>query len=411
MEPNALRRTLDEMLAEALISAPAVREWLRASEPGHTNLILALDTVARHLRAAGPRDRTSPAELGASSAELGASPAELGASSAELGIRGEDEVHRVLAAARPTRSVARRPHSGDLVCSTAAGPILIEVKNREAPIPAAETRRFLRDLRENDAAAGVFLSLASPIAEQRETVAVVLEPRVAAGCLVPVVFAAAPRGSDRPLAPDIMVAAVDMAAHLAAAYPRGMAASLSRDSAHTYAHAAEQLAEGLCSVRRDLARLADTTTTCMAELGERLAGLTREARHAARGCRAAIEEAFEAPPEFAADFLASLRARYDIQTSDANLMQVYAALTQASDAKTWALAKTRVTHTASGCAFEFPKGVSRVRVPLAAIQSDVLAATIQAHPKKAGLAGGFFTLELDDTTIEDVLRLLASRSV
>lgn len=372
--------------------------WARTAPP--EALALAIDLGVRCLQAVGHPDL----RLAGRGAQ----------SSAERGARGEEEVYELLARSRRVRDVSRRAHSGDLLCDSAAGPVYVEVKHYTCGVPAAEVEKFLRDLRERDAAAGVLLSLTSPIVGQRGAIAVVLEPRVSAGTLVPVVYAAPVRGAaDGRLSHDVALAAVDMAVCLAEVYPRGIRGLHGRDSALAYSVAADQLADGAAAVRTDLARLAGDLAGGAAALGERLVLLAREARELARGQRAEAEEVREAAPDGAEAFVAQLSARYPVRAPAPILARVVRAVEETSllagalgEGNRWRLLKSRVAHVHSGCALNFLKGATEVRVPFARLPAERIAAVVKAHPKKVRLADEEIALELDDTTVADALALV-----
>jgi hypothetical protein len=376
--------------------APSTRDW--AHRAPQADLVLALDLGLQCLQA-----------VRALCPGLAPLPS---AGSAERGASAEDEMYELLGRARRIRDVSRRAHSGDLLCDTAAGPVLIEVKHYSTTVPSAEVDKFLRDLRDRDAAAGVFLSLTSPIVGQRESVAVVLEPRVATGTLVPVVFAAPARGGAGRLSPEIALAAVDMAAALAEVYPRGLRGLHGRDASLAYATAAEQLADGAHSVRGELVRLASSLAGEASLLGDRLASLGREARELARVQRAEAEEIREVAPDGAALLIADLRAKYPVCASDDNLARVLRAIEGTSlvagilgEQNRWHLLKARAVHYHSGCGFSFLKGATLVRVPTARLTAETIADLLKAHPKKVGLADEAVSLVLDDATVEHAVLL------
>lgn len=384
------------LLAEILSLAPVARDWAQAVSARPADFALALDLGARVLQAVvGPA--AAPSALRSMA-------------SADKGAKGEDEVYDALARTRRVRDVSRRAHSGDLVCDSASGPVLVEVKHYANSVPSAEVDKFLRDLRERGAAAGAMLSLTSPIVGQKESIVVVLDPHVETGTLVPVVFASPGRGADARLHRDIAVAAVDTAVCLAEVYPRGLCGLHGRDSVLAYAVAADQLADGAHSVRTDLARLAARLADDAANLGDRLASLGREARALAKGQRAEAEELREAAPGKAEEFAASLRARFEIRASDQNLVRVIAAIEETSvlagvlgERNRWRLLKARAVHVHSECGFAFLKGATEVRVPLTRLKVETVAAAIGRHAKKVRVADGEIALELDDSTVDTIL--------
>lgn len=139
---------------EALLGDPQkagldneTRAWLAGAGPA--DFALALSLGARCLRAIP--------ELSRQPADALWPPAR---SSAERGAAGESEIYELLRRAHGSRvrDVSRRAHSGDLICDSRAGPVLVEVKHYTNTVPSAEVDKFLRDLRERDAAAGVILS-------------------------------------------------------------------------------------------------------------------------------------------------------------------------------------------------------------------------------------------------------------
>ncbi len=59
-------------------------------------------------------------------------------------------------------------------------------------------------------------------------------------------------------------------------------------------------------------------------------------------------------------------------------------------------------HIPTGCALAFLKGATEVRLP-APGQADRIAALLVAHPKKVRFADGELALELDASTVDDVI--------
>jgi hypothetical protein len=311
--------------------------------------------------------------------------------------------------------VSRRAHSGDLVCDSRAGPILVEVKHYTNTVPGAEIDKFLRDLRERDAAAGVILSLTSPLVGQRASLSVALEARVSTGTLVPVVYAAAGRDGAR-LHPDIALAAVEIAICLAEVYPRGIRGLHGRDTALAHAVAADQLADGAASVRTELVQLAASVAGSIAGLGERVILLGRETRELACGLRAEAEEVRETGGDaVTCKALADdLRARYTVHASHAFIARIILAaeasanITAGSlgEKNRWRLLKDRAVHIHSGCGFAFLKGTTEVRVPAARLSAERIAGLITTHAKKVKFVNGEVSLELDDVTLADAVAVV-----
>ena len=385
---------MDSNNAALKLAAPATREWV--SSASEADVALALDLGARCIAALG---LTPPA-----------------VNSAAKGAHGEDEVFSLLSNQRRVRDVSRTAHCGDLVCESRAGPVYVEVKHYANTVPSSEVDKFLRDLRERDAAAGVFISLTSPIVGQRSSIAIVLEPRVSTGTLVPVVYAAPTRSSgDTKLHPSIALAAVDMAVCLAEVYPRGLRGLHGRDTIAAYAVAADQLAEGAASVRSELSRMAGSISSDVSSLGERLVLLGREARELARGQRAELEDVRESEGATSDALATEFQSRYSIRASPANLIATIQGIENSAgvlagilgEGSQWRLLKARAIHTHTGCGFAFLKSATEVRAPHSRLPAERIAAIIKKFPKKVRIADGEFALELDDDTLVDVLTLVA----
>jgi hypothetical protein len=375
------------------------RAWLPSCGPAE--FALALSLGARCLRAIP--------ELGAHAAP---------AASAARGAAGESEIYELLHRAHGSRlrDVSRRAHSGDLVCYSRAGPVLIEVKHYSNTVPGAEVDKFLRDLQTRDAAAGVILSLTSPLIGQRAPLSVALEARVETGTLVPVVYAAAGRDGGR-LHPDIALAAVEIAICLAEVYPRGVRGLHGRDTSLAYAAAAGQLADGAASVRTELAQLAASVAGSISGLGERAALLGRSARDLARGIRAEAEEVRETAGDAGCEALAvDLRSRYSVRAAHETLVRAILNIEASAgvlagavgEENRWRLLKDRATHVHSGCGFAFLKGATEVRIPAARLPAETVAQLLKTHAKKVKLANAEVSLELDDSTLEDALAAIGA---
>ena len=339
-------------------------------------------------------------------------------SSAEKGAKGEAEIYDLLCKAHGSRvrDVSRRAHSGDLVCDSRAGPIYIEVKHYTNTVPSAEVDKFLRDLRERDAAAGVMLSLTSSIVGQRNSFSVALESRVSTGTVVPVVYASAGRSSLR-LHADIALAAVEIAICLAEVYPCGVRGLHSRDTMLTYATAADQLADGAASVRTELARLASSVSSDISSLSERVVLLGRETRDLARGLRTDSEDVFETGggekdscEALAADFI----KRYSVCVSKSILLNMVHSIESNAgiiagilgEENRWRLLKDRAVHVNSGCSLAFLKGATELRAPASYVSAELIVKLLKNHGKKVKLANGELSLELDDSTLIDAMSVL-----
>jgi len=368
--------------------------WLAAAGPA--DFALALSLGSRCIRAIPELSRPSDAR-----------------SSAERGAQGESEIYELLRRAHGSRlrDVSRRAHSGDLICDSRAGPILVEVKHYTNTVPSAEVDKFLRDLRERDAAAGVIISLTSPLVGQRAGLSVALEARVSTGTLVPVVYAAASRDGAR-LHPDIALAAVEIAICLAEVYPRGIRGLHGRDTALAYAVAADQLADGAASVRTELAQLAASVASNVSGLGERVVLLGRETRDLARGLRSEAEEVYESGGDNTSTSLAvDLCARYNVRASHSSLIRIILTIEASAgvvagvlgEENRWRLLKDRAIHVHSGCGFAFLKSATEVRFPAARIPAEMITALIKTHTKKIKLVYGEVSLELDDETLDDAV--------
>ena len=390
-----------------------------AAEPSDSvvkALLGGLDTeTCAWLAAAGPADFALALSLGTrcirAIPELSRPPDTR--SSAERGAQGESEIYELLRRAHGSRlrDVSRRAHSGDLICDSRAGPILVEVKHYTNTVPSAEVDKFLRDLRERDAAAGVIISLTSPLVGQRASLSVALEARVSTGTLVPVVYAAASRDGAR-LHPDIALAAVEIAICLAEVYPRGIRGLHGRDTALAYAVAADQLADGAASVRTELAQLAASVASNVSGLGERVVLLGRETRDLARGLRSEAEEVYESGGDSTSESLAAdLCARYTVRASHSLLARIILTIEASTDVvagvlgeeNRWRLLKDRAVHVHSGCGFAFLKGATEVRFPAARIPAEMITTLIKTHAKKIKLVNAEVSLELDDATLDDAV--------
>lgn len=393
--------TLDEILAVA----PEATAWLATvTDADRTRLTsLALDLGARFL---------SQIPMLPCYAAVTAQHASAPASSAEKGAVGEELVYNMLSRSRRVRDVSRRAHSGDMVIDSAAGPVYIEVKNYATTVPSAEVEKFLRDLLHRDAAAGVMLSLTSPIVGQRESIRVALEPRVSAGTLVPVVYASVARGgSDATrLSPDVALAVVDMAVCLAETYPKGIRGLQGRSTALSYAIAAEQLAEGAASIRTELARVALDTSGAIAGLSERLIQLGREARELAKGQRSEIEDVRETTSDAIGTFVAELREKYNIIPSNAVMISVVRAIESSFggsiSANKWRLLKTKANHESSGCSIAFLKGATWIKVPVQSFPMGRFAELVKKYSAKISLSDGEVSIEIDDVTSVDIPALV-----
>lgn len=386
------------------VPTPDVKAWaLTHADPDARtrSLSIAVDLGVRFLKQV---DYAPPPQAAAP-------PVASASSSAAKGARGEDEIYALLSRTRTVRDVTRRAHSGDLVCESRAGAVYVEVKHYANTVPSAEIEKFLRDLREMDAVAGVILSLTSPIVGQRGAIRVELEPLVAAGTLVPVVYAAALHGGR--LEHDVVTAAVDMAVALAEVYPRGIRGLHGRSSLLAHSVATDQLADGAAAVRAKLTRLSESVSDGLSAVGDHIARLGREARDLARAQRAEVEDVQEVSLGPSSDVYGTLSAKYTIVASRQNLGRVLIEIERISlaggpvgSANRWKLLKLRAIHELTGCAFSFLKDATSVRVPTALLDLGATAKMMRAHPKKVRFADSEFSVELDDATVDDILGLI-----
>lgn len=90
-------------------------------------------------------------------------------SSAKIGQMGEEEVLNVLrerfSNIKHTNTIA---HSGDMQINCDFGRIIVEVKSYSSYVPRPQLKKFLRDLADTGASAGIFISIRSAIAGIRE---------------------------------------------------------------------------------------------------------------------------------------------------------------------------------------------------------------------------------------------------
>lgn len=397
MEPAP---TLEDLLA----LAPAARKWVADTNPPAATLALALELGATFLRATEARP---PVVIPAMPA-MPAPPAP----PASKGTQGEGDVYAVIARGRAVRDVTRRAHCGDLWCDTRAGPVLVEVKQYASTVPASEVEKFHRDLGDRDAAAGVFVSLTSPIAGYREAIRVDLEPRVRPGTFMPVVFVSPARGGGR-VADEVVAAAVDLAACLAEVYPRGVRGVHGVDALLTYAIATGQVADSVSTIRGDLAAALRRFVADADTLGERLRCIGREARLIATTELSEVEEIKEVTSSEADRFAGELAKRYDDRADRGLLARVVRAAEGASflggvigEEGRWRLLKARAVHLYSGCSLEFAKRGLSVSLPVARVTPEAIATALKLHGKKVRVADGDLAIALDEQTADMIVGLV-----
>jgi len=389
--------SISALAAAILNDVPTVTTWLKAPSTKQPRrvLALALDLGFRFLQTAD-----------------GYIPPPAVVASADKGAAAEGEVYEQLSRAHRLRDMTRRPHCADFVCDSAAGPVLIEVKHYAGTVPGAEIDKFVRDLGERDAAAGLFVSMTSPIVglRSRRAVSITFESRVATGALTPVVYAAPTRAGER-LSADIAVAALDMAIGLAEAYPRGVRGLHGRDSMLAYAAAASQIAEGASSVRGDITGAAAALSGAISAITDRLAHLGRSARELASSQLSEVERTIVVDVSGSAT-IAEMRAHYPTIVAPITLLSSVVAAVEkweASATGKWRLLKTKAAHEPTACEITFLKGRTELRVPLTSVPPSVWTNLVTTLGKKVSIADGFLGLDLEVSTEGAALALFTTK--
>ena len=103
---------------------------------------------------------------------------------------GEDNVKQILSVF-DVKDVSKEGHQGDLIVTNDNRIVLVEVKNYDNPVPSSEVEKFYRDIEENNADAGLFISLKSDI-RGHEGFELEVHKNIRSGKLIPAVFLGAP---------------------------------------------------------------------------------------------------------------------------------------------------------------------------------------------------------------------------
>ena len=159
-------------------------------------------------------------EMGAWAANLFPAPEPTGRAATEIiamapavtGRIGEAEVEAALRSEfGALKYVAHTSHSGDFIIMLGGVKIVIEVKNYSTPVGGQNTAKFWRDIESTSAAAGVFISLNTPIAHVTNDFTIKYE--TIGESVVPCCYVVSRE-------PPIMISAVKMAASLSLALSR-----------------------------------------------------------------------------------------------------------------------------------------------------------------------------------------------
>ena len=176
-------------------------------------------------------------------------------SSAEKGARAEVKVFEALQGSyHAIVDTSGTSRAGDLSLDTVNGLVLVEVKDYISTVPKREVEKFKRDVNATNAAAGVLISLSSPIVSLKKGGRISVRVESTDTSMVPLVYLS----SDDP---DLIRAAVDIAVMLAGVYPRACMGLHSTDAMLSYVLSLEDLIDRYDEVRTELGDLQGTFTT------------------------------------------------------------------------------------------------------------------------------------------------------
>lgn len=341
---------------------------------------------------------------------------------ASLGQQAEDEVYGLLSGPYDTRDVTKKAHATDFVIASRAGAVRVEVKNYSATVPSREVEKFLRDLGESGAAAGVLFSLGSAIAGIRSSVEVRVEAVSEAKSFLPVIYASPPRDSaaagDR-LHHDVMRAAIDIAISLAKVYPRSVAGLHRTD---TLLHQVTLLEEAMASiggVGTDIDTLSASFAGELVRIRSRLQSAIHSARETVRAQRNEIETPLDVKPcvlwqnleEKGYHFCAQkslVRQITDLLDGHYSAPESERVWSSSEHPFGWRLLKSKIIHVATGCGLCFLKSRTDFQLPFSRVGPERCAALLHQLGSKIRIADKTVSVQVDDDTLSCVSSLIAA---
>lgn len=131
------------------VLSETARAWVAAASPVQIAWALELGS------------RTADTVIDAIGAKIAVHRAPISTAKGQI---GEEQVASILRRRFTVKNVSRDPKSGDMSLTIDGHHIMVEVKNYATSVPTLQVEKFQRDLSTTPVSAGLFVSLASPIA-------------------------------------------------------------------------------------------------------------------------------------------------------------------------------------------------------------------------------------------------------
>lgn len=322
-------------------------------------------------------------------------------SSHARGRAGESEIYAIVSSVWPgAEDVTAKPHSGDILYKCADGRVIVEVKNYLTAVPPHQVDKFMNDLTVRGAAAGLFVSIRSPITGVSGPIVIQYE-RIG-GRYVPVIYLTSP-------SPDDVRVACTMVVQLVGAI--GYANALIREREALYASIAEcaDAADGLSEVR---GKFAATIGSVSAQLSEVACDLSVCERAVRRSLAAASTATGVELP--AADISAFVSANSRYAAYPCDLRTAIAAVTKAVEMRAPNIKKGWVAkgcastyiHAFTGATLKLLVRSANITVARAGVPTELTLRLLDEFPKHTAVYGDAITVSIDASTRDAIIAIV-----
>lgn len=323
-------------------------------------------------------------------------------SSHALGRIGETSVLASVRRVWPTaRDVSTRAHSGDIMIVTADGRICVEVKNYRMTVPAAQVDKFRADMDTLGAAAGLFVSVASPIAGIEATpLQIVWESR--AGRFIPHAYMTMPSSAE-------IVNACSILQQLIGAIAYANALIREREDAYRALADVADAVDGLAIVRSSFAGVIGGITSKLASVAGDLRCAEMDIRMKTQIACSALDivtaaddsgEQIFADPKFIAYGDATKNAIRGI------VAHIAARTPAAAGTATWTVRGGAYLHKFSGVVLKLLMRDAKICIGCSEMAGDSIIAMLRDFPRDAAARDGALMIDIGPETIARVLALI-----